>query len=81
MLGQQTRDGDGGQVLGYPSLLRQVQIAAALRRALALDPDREVARGLSLQLYEETGFLDLAAVDAAGAPARPARARGARRRT
>ena len=64
MLGQQTRDGDGGQVLGYPSLVRQVQIAAALRHALDLDPDREIARLLSFQLYEETGFLDLAAVHA-----------------
>ena len=60
-LGRQTREGAGDQALGYPSLVRQVQIAAALRRALALDPDREVALGLSLLLYEQTGFVDLAA--------------------
>ena len=60
-LGQQTRDGAGGQALGYPSLVRQAQIAAALHRALVLDPDREVALGLSFLLYEQTGFIDLAA--------------------
>ena len=60
-LGRQTRDGAGGQPLGYPSLLRQAQIAAALHRALVLDPDREVALGLSVLLDEQTGFLDQAA--------------------
>ena len=59
-LEQQTREGDGAQTLGYPSLIRQAQVAAALRRALDLDPDREVAQGLSFLFYQDSGFFDLA---------------------
>jgi hypothetical protein len=59
-LAQQTREGGRAGVVGYPILLRRVQIAAALRRALECDPNLEEAHALSAQLYLETGFLDLA---------------------
>ncbi|HBI41923.1 MAG TPA: hypothetical protein DDY78_03575 [Planctomycetales bacterium] len=59
-LAQQTREGARAGAIGYPLLLRRVQIAAALRRALDSDPNLEPAHALSAQLYLETGFLDLA---------------------
>ena len=42
VLGQRPRDGDGGRGR-LPVALRRVQIAAALHRAVELDPDRERA--------------------------------------
>ncbi len=43
----------------YPLLLRHVQAATALRRALELDPNCVSAERLSILLYQEAGFLDL----------------------
>ena len=43
----------------YPLLLRHVQAATALRRALDLDPNNAAAERLSIVLYQEAGFLDL----------------------
>ncbi len=57
-LAQQTREGTHG--FAYSVLLRRVQVAAALRRALDLDPGLDAAHALSVQIYMETGFLDLA---------------------
>ncbi len=43
----------------YPLVLRHVQAATALRRALELDPNNIAAERLSILLYQEAGFLDL----------------------
>jgi hypothetical protein len=59
-LTEQTREGARASAVVYPILLRRVQIAAALRRALDCDPNMEAAHALSAQFYRETGFLDLA---------------------
>jgi Tfp pilus assembly protein PilF len=59
-LSQQTREGALARPLGYPLMLRRVQITAALRHALDCDPDLESAHALASQIYLETGFLDLA---------------------
>ncbi len=59
-LNRQTREGAKAANLGYPILLRRVQIATALHRALECDPNLEVAQALSFQFYQETGFFDLA---------------------
>ncbi len=63
----QTREGDRTLMVAYPPgyvpfplLLRQVQIKAALHRALDLDPDDAMALDLAQDLYRRTGFLDLA---------------------
>ncbi len=44
----------------YPLLLRHVQAATALHRALELDPNNVVAQRLATELYQDAGFLDLA---------------------
>ena len=57
-LAQQTREGSHSFPLSL--LLRRIQIATALRRALDYNPNLEAAHLLSVQLYLDTGFLDLA---------------------
>jgi hypothetical protein len=65
-LHEQTREGPDASSVAYPPglpfpyVLRRVQIATALRRALLIDPDRQLARGLSAKLYLEGGYLDMA---------------------
>ena len=55
----ETREGVQARAVGYPFLLRRVQIAAALHRALECDPNLEEAHALSEQFYEAS-FIDLA---------------------
>jgi hypothetical protein len=59
-----TREGLRGSGSQAFSQVRQAQVTAALREALACDPSPEVARGLHLQLadaFENLRFLDLQA--------------------